>query len=156
MNPLGERRIIIVPTGGKLPELDGVGAVPVHLVGAHVDKDGLWRVAANGFEQIESSTSIDVKIIERARGGQVVAGLGSGVDQHRRSQLAHASENLLTIADIQLMMFECGVGGDESAAVPARIAGGAEEIGALIVVDAMNGPALAGKMPDNLGPDQSR
>ena len=155
-NPLGERRIVIVPTAGKLPELDGIGAVTVHLVGAHVDKDGLRRVAANGFQQIESSTSVDVEIIERARGGQVVAGLRSGVDQQRRSQLVHAFENLLSIADIQLMVLECGVGRDEPAAVPARIAGGPEEIGTLIVIDAINGPALAGKMPDNFGPDQSR
>src|SRR5579864_6199987 len=73
-NTLSECGIVVVPTRGKLPELDGIRAITVHLVGAHVDEDGLRRVAANGFKKIESSTSIDIEIIERTRGGQVVAG----------------------------------------------------------------------------------
>jgi len=36
--------------------------------------------AAGGFEEVEGACGVDVEVIERARGGEVVAGLGGGVD----------------------------------------------------------------------------
>lgn len=99
-NAVRKCRIIIIPPSAKLAELDGVGAITIDLIGAHVHEDGVGRVASDGFEQIESSTSIDVKVIERARGSQVVARLGCAVDQHRGTQLTHEIENLLAITDV--------------------------------------------------------
>ena len=36
--------------------------------------------AAGGFKKVEGADCVDVEVVERARGGEVVAGLGSGVD----------------------------------------------------------------------------
>ena len=36
--------------------------------------------ATGGFKKVEGPDCIDVEVIERARGGEVVAGLGGGVD----------------------------------------------------------------------------
>jgi hypothetical protein len=54
------------------------------------------------------------------------------------------------------MMFKCGIGGYKPPTIPARIATWAEEISALIVIDAVNGPALASEVLNDLGPYQSR
>ncbi len=36
--------------------------------------------AAGSFEEVEGACGVDVEIVERAGGGEVVAGLGGGVD----------------------------------------------------------------------------
>ncbi len=36
--------------------------------------------AAGGFEEVKGACGVDVEIVERAGGGEVVAGLGGGVD----------------------------------------------------------------------------
>ena len=49
--------------------------------------------AASGFEQIEGACGVDVEIVERAGGGEVVAGLGGGVDDGGRFEFFDECED---------------------------------------------------------------
>ena len=72
--------VVVVPAGFQLLQADGVGLVPIDLVGRHMDKGAGEAGAAGGFKKVEGADCVDVEIVERAGGGEVVAGLGGGVD----------------------------------------------------------------------------
>ena len=72
--------VVVVPASLQLLEKNRVGLVPVDLVGRHMDEGAADAGAAGGFKKVEGADCVDVEVIERARGGEVVAGLSGGVD----------------------------------------------------------------------------
>ena len=82
------------------------------------------RVPADGFQQVERADRVDVEVVERAGGGEVVARLGRGVDEHIRLQLVDQREHGRAVTNIELVMAECGLGALQPVLVPARVAGG--------------------------------
>ncbi len=147
--------IVIVPTGLQLFEFNEVGPVAVHLVGRHVSEGALRAGPPGGFQEIESADGVDVEIVERAGGGQIVTGLGGGVDDGGGLQLGNERENLFTIPDVELVMLEAFALLFQSLLVPPRVAAGSEEVGSLVVVDPVHLRALFGEVADDLGTDQA-
>jgi len=72
--------VVVVPTGFQLFQANRVGLVPVDLVGRHMDEGAGGAEAAGGFKKVEGADCVDVEVIERARGSEVVARLGGGVN----------------------------------------------------------------------------
>ena len=66
----------VVPAGIELFERQLVGLVAVDLVCAHVHEGRFGRTLARGLQHVQCADRIDVEIVERASGGEVVAGLG--------------------------------------------------------------------------------
>lgn len=60
--------VVVVPAGFEFFEFDGVGAVSIHFIGAHVDEYGVWGVEAGGLKEVEGAYGVDVKIIKGTRG----------------------------------------------------------------------------------------
>jgi len=77
---VGMGGVVVVPASLQLFQADRVGLVAIDLVGRHMDEGAGGAGAAGGFKKIEGADCVDVEVIERARGGEVVAGLSGGVD----------------------------------------------------------------------------
>ena len=135
--PLAYLRVGVVPAGFELHERHVVRPVAVHLVGAHQDEHGLGRVLAAGFEQVERADGVDVEVVERPLGGQVVAGLGGRVDRpgrtgrsrNSRSTPARSRMSSSTWSEVAALAFE-------PLAIARGVALRAEEVGPHVVVDA--------------------
>jgi hypothetical protein len=92
----------------------------------------------------------------RARGGEVVAGLGGGVDDRGGFEFFDECEDRRAIPYIELVMTEGGKGLSEAMLVPAGVSAWAKEVGSLVVVDAVDFFATGGKEGNHFGSDQAR
>ena len=73
----------------RLDQRQPVRRVAVDLVGAHRDEHRLGAVAATGLEEVEGAHRVGVEVVEGSARGQVVAGLGGGVDHQLVAPPAH-------------------------------------------------------------------
>ena len=105
--------------------------------------------AASGFEEVEGADGVDVEIVERAGGGEVVAGLGGGVDDGGGFEFIDEGEDRGAVPNIELMMAERGEGFDETVLIPAGVSAWAKEIGPLVVIDSVDFFATGGKEGDD-------
>ncbi len=112
--------------------------------------------AAGGFKKVEGADCVDVEVVKRAGGGEVVAGLGGGVDDGGGFKFFDECEDRSAIPYIELVMTEGGEGLSEAMLVPAGVSAWAKEVGSLIVVDAVDFLATGGKEGDHFGSDQAR
>ena len=110
--------------------------------------------AASGLEEVEGTCGVDVEIVERAGGGEVVAGLGGGVDDGGGFKFFDEGEDRGAVPNIELMMTEGGEGFDEAVLIPAGVSAWAKEIGPLVVVDPMDLFATGGKEGDDFRADE--
>ena len=117
--------------------------------------DDSGAVPARGLEQVQRADGIDVEIIKGPGGGQVVAGLGGGVNQQVRFERGEKGVNPGAVADIQFMMVKLRVDGLQAALVPAGVAAGAEEIRPRVVVDAIHFPACLAEIIHDLRPNKA-
>jgi hypothetical protein len=108
------------------------------------------------FEEIERADGVGVEIVEGNRGRPVMGRLGRGMDDSIGPQLGDEPENSLAIADVDLVVGEAGKRRQHPLLIPAGVAGGPEEHGALVVVDAVDGPALFVEVGRHLAADQAR
>ncbi len=146
----------VVPAGVQLGQSNGIRPVTIDLIGGHVDEGGFRAGLAGGFEEIQGSNGIGVKVVKRDRGGAVVRGLGGGVDDGIGPQGLQQGEHAGTVADVELVVsegFPKRFG--EPALVPSGIALRAEEDGALVVVDPVDGPAEFCKVHADFGADEA-
>ena len=153
---VGVAWIGVVPAGLEFGQGDGVWFVTIDLVGGHVGERGLRAGLARGFEEVEGADRVGIEVVEGDGGGAVVGGLGSGVDDGIRLDGADQFEEALAVADVDFVVVEGGaelIG--EAGLVPAGIALGAEEGGALVVIDAMDGPAEGGEVDADFGADEA-
>ena len=118
-------------------------------------KRGLRTGQARGLEKVERADSVDIKIVKRPAGGQVMAGLGGSMNDGGGFQLFEEIHHALPVANIQFVMLEIGKGLFESLEIPTGIALGAKEIGAHIIIHAMDAPSLPGKISDNFASNQA-
>src|SRR6266436_2782620 len=113
------------------------------------------RVPANGFQQVQSPAGVHVEIIERPRGGQVMAGLGRGMDDRDRSKSFKQSIHATTVSDIALVVREVLVCSFKAVLIPACVALWPEKVGPHIIVNTMNLPARVTEIINNLRANQS-
>ena len=119
-----------------------------------MNEDRLWRLPAARFQEIQGTDSIDIKILERPRGGEIMARLGRGVDQQLRLEVLDQFLDAMTVPDIELAMRKVTARLLQALLIPSCIAGGAEELGAHIVVNAHDTPAPAVEVGHDLRPDE--
>lgn len=148
-------RVVIIPARGEFLEADGVRAVAIDFVRAHVRKHAGGHMQARGFEQIQGADGVDIKIIERARGGEVVARLRGGVDEQLGFQGFEERGDRLAIADVEFVVVKIFVRGEQAALIPAGVAARTEKVRAHVVVHAMHFPAKAAEMRDDFRSDES-
>ena len=141
----GKSGIGEIPAGFLFHEGDRVGPVAIDLVGGEMDKNRLRGVSANRLKQIEGSSGIDIKIIKRDLGGQIVGWLGGGVHDQIRLFPLEKGEDGRAITDVEgdVMIIRKGV--FQTLPIPEGIAGGTKEGSPLIVIDADNPHSLPGK-----------
>ena len=153
---MGKRRVGVVPPGGKLDERDLVGGVAVDFIRAHVDKRALGAGPAGGLQEIERADGVGVEVVEGNCGGPVVRGLGRGVDDRGGLDRGDKPEHALAVADVEFMVCEGTQRCSEPALVPPRVAGGSEENGPLVVVEAVNPPSEGVEVGGDLAADEAR
>ncbi len=146
----------VVPAGFQLGQSNGVRPIAIDLVGGHVDEGRFGTGLAGGFQQVQGADGVGIKIIEGDGGGAVVGRLGGGVDDGIGLQCLQHGEHAGTVADVELMVNEGSPEGfGEPALVPPGIALRAEEDGALVVVDPVDGPAELCKVHADFGADEA-
>jgi hypothetical protein len=112
--------------------------------------------SAGGFKKVEGANCVDVEVVERAGGGEVVAGLSGGVDDGGGFEFFDECEDRRAIPYIELVMTEGGEGLSEAMLVPAGVAAWAKEVGALVIVDSMDFFATGGKEGNHFRSNQAR
>lgn len=90
---IGIGGVVVVPAGFQLFQANCVGLVSVDLVSRHMDEGAADAGAAGGFKKVEGADCVDVEVIERAGGGEVVAGLSGGVDDRGGFEFFDESED---------------------------------------------------------------
>ena len=152
-NTVGVGRISVVPASRLLDQLDTVGGIAINLIRAHVHEGRLGTGLAGGFKKVKRPNSIRIEIVERNRGGAIVRGLGSGVDDYGWLHRFNEGEDASSVPNIEFVVDKTLQLRGESALIPARIALWAEEHGALVVINAMNSVALPREINANFGAD---
>ena len=147
-------RVGEVPACIELFECQFIGLVAVDLVRAHVREYSVGHCAAGCFQHVQRADCIDVKIVKRATGGQVVAGLGGGMHDHVRPDLFQTAQHRRPVPYIEFVMGKSLMSFAQPLLVPARIALHTEKVRAHIVVDAVNPPAQTAEMRDYFRADQ--
>jgi hypothetical protein len=120
-----------------------VGPIAVNLVCAQVDKDDLGCVPADCLEKVQGSNGVYIEVIKRPSRGKVMARLRGGMDKQRWADLLHASENLGAITNIKFVMVEVSVSVLQPVLISTGVALGAEEVGPVVVVNAVDVPILS-------------
>jgi hypothetical protein len=133
-----------------LDERDLVWCIAIDLVRAHVHERCLLDVLAGGLEQVQRADRVDVKVVEGARGREVMARLRCAVDDGIGLDVLDEIKDRCAVAQVRLVMCESAVLAHEPRLIPTRIAALAEEIGAHVVVAAMHGPVSAGEYGNDL------
>ena len=109
---------------------------------------------AHGLEQIERPPGIYVEVVERASGSEVVTGLCRGMDHRLGPEPLHQLQDADSITDVEFVMGKPRILAAQALLIPARVTLGAEEVGAHVVVEAMDRPPEVVEMRNHLGADQ--
>jgi hypothetical protein len=112
--------------------------------------------AAGRLKKVQGANSVDVKVVERAGGSEIVAGLGCGVHDRSGFEFFNEGQDRGAIPNIELMMAEGGEGLGEAMLVPAGVSTWTKEVGPLIIVDAVDLFAARCEKGDHFGSDQAR
>lgn len=147
--------VIVIPARGEFLEPDGIGPVAVNLIGAHVDEHGFRRMLPGSFQHVQGADRIRVEVIEGTGSGEIVTGLGRGMDNHVRLQGFEASENRFAVSDVEFMMMETRELRLETLLVPTGVALRAEEIGAHVVVHSVDLPAKLAEILNDFRADEA-
>src|ERR1039458_8782424 len=101
-----ELRVGVVPTPVQFLEGNGIGPIPIDLVGGHVNERRLRAMATGGFQQVQRASRISVKVVKRNGCSAIVAWLGSGVDNGMGTQLFHQGEHSLPVPNVEFVVDE--------------------------------------------------
>jgi hypothetical protein len=101
---------------------------------------------ANGFQKIQRADGVGVKVDVGDLGGQVVRGLGSGMNNCIGLDLLDQPTDPLAIANIVFVVAEVFQLALQSCLIPAGVACSTKEFRASVVVDTMDGPSKLVKM----------
>jgi hypothetical protein len=119
-----------------------------------MDEDSLRDSLTARLKEVEGTDRVDIEILKRPRGGEIMARLGRGVNHQLRLDLLDQVPNAVTVSDIELTMCEVVAGTFQPFLVPAGIAGGAEELRAHVVVNAHDTPTPAVEVGHDLRTDE--
>jgi len=148
--------VVVVPASLQLFQTNRVGLIPIDLVGRHMDKGAGDAGAAGGLKKVEGANCVDVEVVERAGGGEVVAGLGGRVDDCARFEFFDEFKDRGAIPNIEFVMTEGGEGLSEAMLIPTRVSACAKEVGSLVIVDPMDFFAAGSKERNHFRSDQAR
>ena len=109
----------------------------------------------SAFEKIDGAKGVHFKIESGNISGLVVGGLSGAVNDQVEGMGAEKLFECGAIANIDFVMSEVASDLAKTVQIPAGVAGLAEEDPAHVVVDAVDGVALAIEMFDGFGADQA-
>ena len=148
-------RIQVVPARFSLNKIQPIRTVTIDLVCRQVDKRSLRARSPGCFQQIQGATSVDVKIIKRPGGGQIMAGLGRGVDDCVRSDFADEFQDSRPVAYIDLVVAKTGKLSLEALPVPGCVSLGTEKIAAHVVVNTADSPPPTAEICHDLATNEA-
>ncbi len=154
-NPLRKLQVGVVPAPFQFLERNCVGPVAIHLVGGHVNEGRLRAVSPRRLQQVQRAHGVDIKVVERNAGRQVVRGLGRGVDDDGRLERLDQLQHGAAITNIKLVVCEPCQRLPQPLPVPAGVALRAEERLALVVVHAVNREAASMEDGSDFRADQA-
>ena len=154
-NPILVGGVVVVPPRLQLLQFDKVRPIPVHLVRRHVGEGAFRAGPPGGLEQVERAHRVNVEIIKGPGGGEIVAGLGSGVDDGGGLELGDEMQNFFSVTNVELVVLEVLIVLLQPLLIPAGVAARTEEIRPLVVVDTVHLRPLPGEIAHNFGADQA-
>ncbi len=111
---------------------------------------------SRGLQQVHRADGVDVEIVERAAGRQVVAGLGGAVDDQVEWTFGPEEPGKPgAVADIQVVVAKMTRRFPQPLQVPPRVPFRTEEVGPHVVVDADDALRAAVEEADKLRTDQA-
>ena len=150
-------RIGVVPAGLEFLQRNSIWAVAIDFIRRHMDEGGVRAGSAGCFEHVESTDGVGVKVVKWDCGRTIMAGLGRSVDDDVGLNLGHEVEDPMTVSNVEFVMGESLQVRLEALLVPPGITLGAEEYGALVVINSLNLVAeFIGKIVTHLGADKAR
>ena len=106
-------------------------------------------------EQVQRTHGVDLEVEERNRRGAVVRRLRRGVNDGGWADLFDEPQDAVAIADIARLVAVSGDGGAQAGERSAGVALGAEEDGAMVIVEAGHGVSGVMQGHSDLGSDQA-
>ena len=149
MNGIG-----VVPSGLQLDQRQLVRVVAVDLVGGHGDEDRVRGVTARALEEVQRAAGVDVEVVERAGGRQIVAGLRCSMNHDFVGTLTEQVVYAVAVADVDVVVRVALAGGFEALTIPGGVAAGSEEVSTHVVVHAVHVEAQTVEELDGLRADQ--
>jgi len=107
------------------------------------------------FEEIQGTHCVHVKIVKRAGSREIMARLGGRVHYKRRPKAFKGRMYCLTVANVDLMVVEAGMSGNEPLLVPARVTLRSEKIGPHVIINAVDFPSALAKVVNHLGANKT-
>lgn len=147
--------VAVLPASISLDQVEAVGGVTIDLISTHVGEGRRWAKLTGGFQQVQRTDGIDVEIIEWARSGQVMAGLGGRVCDVGWAKLLEEFQYPRPVTDIQFNVLEIFALRQQLSLVPTGIPLGAEKVGPHVIVNTVDLPAQCVKMTDDFGADET-
>src|SRR5262249_34860013 len=145
----------IIPAQLFLHQVETIGSVAVNFVRRHMDKRRFRTGGSYGLKQIQSADRIDIEIIKRPAGSQIMAGLRSRMNDCLWGNLANSLGNSCSVADIEFAVAKAGKFPFETFPIPPRVSLRPEKIAPHIVIQAMHLPALSREKCNHFAADQA-
>jgi hypothetical protein len=99
------------------------------------DERTLRAIGPGRFEQVEGAHRVDLEVVERPAGGEVVGRLCRGVHDQAGARLRDQVGDERAIADVEVVVVDAHGHSLESLQVPGRVAVLPEEVTPQVVVD---------------------
>ena len=148
------RRIRIFPAGLQLFERNFVGRIAIDLVRAQVTEHRLGRMEACSLQHVHGAHRVDIEVVKRSGGSQIVAGLRGTMNDKVRPEGFQQFQHSGAIADIHNMMTEVLGGSLQAFKVPCGVPIRPEKFAPHIVIHPVNLPPLAIKVGRAFRPDK--
>jgi len=107
-------------------------------------------MSSRSLKQIDRAVRVNIEVVQGPRRGQVVAGLGSSMNNQYGLQFRNNFANPNPIANIRFYMMKIAVGFHESSLIPACVSLRTKEIRSHVVVNSMDLPTKRTKIGDDL------
>lgn len=108
-----------------------------------------------GFQEIQRPGCVDVEVVERNRGREIVGRLRRGMYDQIGFDLANDRLYGRTVSDIYFVVVKARDPGFESSLIPPSIPCRTEEHRPLVVVDPIDCEAVCSEIQANLGADET-
>ena len=110
---------------------------------------------AGGFEQIQRTQRVHLKIDQRNVSGFIVRGLRGAMDNQVKRVFLEDRLNPHTIPDVEIIVAEILGGTLKTLQVPGRVSRNAKELAPHVVIDTDDGMPLPVKVLHSFGTDEA-